>query len=177
MNSGKQGSFLYCLTPFDNPGIVRAQLTTEVRAVQPELTGYLRDIVFDVVQTLARLDGILVLGTSSGQLSAKRSQLDMACFLLAASDIVACQQQVAVIQGEITLESRHRHLAGTTDLRTGQPCRAVQLYRLAVLFLRFRLGNLWRAGFVMCVIWDVHIFFEGYYSRTATLRTVLTKRL
>ena len=69
--------FTYLFTPFDNPGIVRAQLTTEVRAVQPELAGYLRDVVFDIVQTLARFDGILVFGMGGGQLSTKRSQLDV----------------------------------------------------------------------------------------------------
>ena len=52
----------YLLPPFDDLGIVRAQLATEVRTLQSELACDLRDVVFDVVQTPARLDGILVLG-------------------------------------------------------------------------------------------------------------------
>ena len=66
----------YFLPPFDDPGIVRAQLTTEVRTAQSELAGYLRDVVFDVIETLAGFDGLLVLDTGSGQLSAKLWQFD-----------------------------------------------------------------------------------------------------
>ena len=56
-------SLAYLLPPFDNPGIVHAQLTTEVRAVQPKLTGNLRNVIFNVVQTIAGFYGFLIRGT------------------------------------------------------------------------------------------------------------------
>lgn len=58
-------------------------------------------------------------------LSAKLIQLDMDGFFLAANDVITCQQQGTVVQGEIASESRCRHFADTADFRTGQPGRAI----------------------------------------------------
>lgn len=85
-------SLAYLLPPFDNPGIVHTQLTTEVRAVQSKLTGNLRNVIFNVVQTIAGFDGFLILGTGSGLLPAKLWQLDARGFLLVTSNVVPCQQ-------------------------------------------------------------------------------------
>ena len=109
--------------------------------------------------------------------SANSMSAYMTGFLLAASNLVTCQQQVSMIQGEITLESRYRYLAGTADFRTGQFRRAVQLDCLTVLFFRFRLDSPETVALVMSVIGGVHIFSEGYSFQTATLRAVLTERL
>ena len=52
-----------------------------------------------------------------------------------------------------------------------------QSQSLAVLLLRFRLGNSRRAGFVMCVIWGVHHSLGGWNFRTAMPRSAPPKHL
>lgn len=113
--------FTHLLAPLYHTGIVRAQLTAKVRAVQSELTGDLRNVELYIVHAVARLDGLPVFGTGGGQLTAKLPQLYMTGFLPAADDIVTSEQHVTVIFADISPEPRYRHLASTADFCTGQP--------------------------------------------------------
>lgn len=74
----------HLLASFDYLGVVRAQLPAQVRAFQPEFTGNLRDVAPDMLHAPARLDGILVFDTGSGQLSPELSQLNLPGLFLAA---------------------------------------------------------------------------------------------
>ena len=59
--------------------------------VQSEHADDLRDIVFDIVQTSIRFDGLFVFGPGSEKLPTKPVQLDVTSFFLVASNVVTFQ--------------------------------------------------------------------------------------
>lgn len=99
-------------------GIVRAQLAAEVRAAQSELTGYLRNIVLDIVHAVTRRDGLLVFGMGVGTLPAPLAYLDVDGFFLTALDAVAFQHQMTMIDTDITGKSAGGYSALSAYLRS-----------------------------------------------------------
>ena len=118
----------------------------------------MRHIAFDIVQTSTCFDGIFVFGPGSGKLPTKLAQLDVTGFLLVASNVITCQQQVAVIQRKVALKSRNRHFADTADFRAGQSCRTIQFDCLTVFLFRLRTNPPGTVAWTISVIGNVHNF-------------------
>ena len=97
--------FAYLLAPLDDPRLVRAQLSAQIRAFQTELAGNLRDVELNVIHASARLDSVLVFDAGGGQLSLELSQLDLSDFLFTAHNGVAGQYEFTVVLGQVTLKT------------------------------------------------------------------------
>lgn len=82
--------------------IMRTQLPAEVRAAQSELSGDLRDVVFEIVHAAARRDRLLVFGMSRGFLPPALIHTDRGGFFRTAFDAVARKHQVAVVLADMT---------------------------------------------------------------------------
>ena len=104
---------------------MRPQLTAEVRTIQSEFTGNLRNIVRDIVHAVTRCNGLLVFGVSSGKLTAPLIHLDAARFLPAALDAVALQHQMTVVNTDITGKSVERDFAPPAYLDSGEVGRGI----------------------------------------------------
>lgn len=86
----------------------------------------------------ARLDGILVFDTGSGQLSPELSQLNLPGLFFAAQYSVTGQHEFTVVLGQVTPETRFCHFADTAYLTAGKLRGSVHLDRSAVFLLRLR---------------------------------------
>lgn len=128
------------LSKFQYFGIMRTQLSGEVRTVQSKFAGNLRYVVSYMVHAVTRRDGFLVFGMGFGPLSASLIYLDLAGFLQIAFDTIAFQHQVAMVGADIAGKSVERNSALPAYFDIGETGGSVQLQRRAIFGFRLRLA-------------------------------------
>lgn len=106
-------------------GIMRPQLTAEVRAAQSELTGYLRYVVVYIVHAVTRRDSLLVFGMGLRTLPLPLVHLYISGFLRTAPDAVAFQHQMPVVSIDIAGKSAERDFAPPAYIDSGKVGRGI----------------------------------------------------
>ena len=128
----------------------------------------------DMLHAPARLDGILVFDTGSGQLSPELSQLNLPGLFFAAQYSVTGQHEFTVVLGQVTPETRFCHFADTAYL----PESSVEAYISIARRYFSSVSGLMPLKRLLSLLSfpDVFIGFHEASFRTTVLPPARTKR-
>ena len=116
-------------------GEMGAQLVGQCRAVETELTGDLRNVVFEAGAVPACFDGLPVLAVCGGRLSERFTEPDGSRIGVSGIDAVAGKEQIPAVMMQIGGKPAQRHTAQRA-YRPARKCRGrIKPFRSAVLGL------------------------------------------